>query len=358
MSVELEDNNIGNVQARIELGKRELDSQLSFYDEFMNDNIYRIYMSDHGLGEFRTRFHIHWNVYNKNLGSRKVKGLLSTLDLAKTIENIIEDRDIESEIEYRDYIKVQNFDLYSKYWLADIIKNHATLGIGVFGYQGVITRKYMYIKFRMGKEWFIEREKTTHEPSLGVLCDDLKNIENKALLQEFRSKIGDCIEDSDYKEKCKYSVYLYKIYDNYLKRCRERMDIICEAMKKYPKGTIALRMGGDHSAELYFRLQDEYKEKIGYIIDNNAECVCKNYGVPILTLEEAKKKNIKAVVLSSYNHLDMLRKEALTYSDGIDIIDIYKELETNGICCKDTFYIDVQLKDEDYDVGFPFDELD
>ena len=129
-------------------------------------------------------------------------------------------------------------------------------------------------------------------------------------------------------------------------------------MKKYPKGTIALRMGGNHSAELYNRLQDEYKEKIGFIIDSNKECICKKYGMPVLTLEEAANTKIKAIVLSSYNHLDMLRKETITYPNEIEIIDIYKELEEKGIYCKDTFYVDAQMKDEDYEVGFPFEDLE
>ena len=128
-------------------------------------------------------------------------------------------------------------------------------------------------------------------------------------------------------------------------------------MRKYPARTIALRMGGDHSAELYSRLPDEYKEKIVCFIDNNKDCLCKKFGIPIMTLEEAQEKNIKAIVLSSFKHLDMLRKESITYSNNIFIIDIYKELQKNGICCNDNFYMDIQMRDEDYDVGFPFDEI-
>ena len=79
--------------------------------------------------------------------------------------------------------------------------------------------------------------------------------------------------------------------------------------------------------------------------------------MPVLTLEEAKHMNIEAIVLSSYMHIDMLRNEASAYPSDIAIIDIYNELKKRGICCKDNFYVDVQMTDEDYDVGFPFEDL-
>ena len=357
LTIELNDRVIEDMKVRRELAKKELDVQLEYYDDFFNENTYRIYMSDHGDNQISTKFHIHWNVYNKNIVPRKVKGLISTLDLSKVLENIIEDKDIEDEIVYEDYIELQDLDRYGKHLIGDMIKKHEPPNILVFGYNGVVTQKYMYLKYRNGNEWLAERGNVKYEPSLMGFANEANIIIDESLLAELRNKAGIFFEDEEIREKCKYSAYLYKLYDNYLRRCKENMNIIYEVMKNYPKGTIALRMGGEHSAELYSRLEDEYKEKIGYIIDNNKECMCKKYGVPILTLEEAIHMNIKAIVLSSYMHIDMLRNEASAYPSDIAIIDIYNELEKRGICCKNNFYVDVQMTDEDYDVGFPFEDL-
>ena len=357
LPTDLNDGIIDDMKARCELGKKEVDEQLAYYDSFLNENIYRIYMSDHGDNQISTKFHIHWNVYNKNIVPRKVKGLISTLDLSKVLENIIDDKDIENGIVYRDYVELQDFDRYDKHFIGNMIKKRETPDILVFGYKGVITQKYMYLKYRKGNEWLAERGNVKYEPSLIGLVKEVDKIIDESILGEIRSKVGDFFEDDEIRAKCKYSVYLYKLYDNFIRRCKENVNIICELMRNYPKGTIALRMGGEHSAELYSRLEDEYKDKIGYIIDNNKDCICKKYGMPVLTLEEAKHMNIKAVVLSSYMHIDMLRNEASAYPSDIAIIDIYNELEKRGICCKNNFYIDAQMTDEDYDVGFPFEDL-
>ena len=357
LPIELNDGIIDDMKVRCELGKKEVDEQLAYYDSFLNENTYRIYMSDHGDNQISTKFHIHWNIYNKNIVPRKVRGLISALDLSRVLENIIEDKDVENGIVYRDYVELQDFDRYDKHFIGNMIKKRETPDILVFGYRGVVTQKYMYLKYRKGDEWLAERGNIKYEPSLIGLIKEADKIIDESILGEMRSKARDFFEDDEIRAKCKYSVYLYKLYDNFIRRCKENVNMICELMKNYPKGTIALRMGGEHSAELYSRLEDKYKDKIGYIIDNNKDCICKKYGMPVLTLEEAKHMNIKAIVLSSYMHIDMLRNEASAYPSDIAIIDIYNELEKRGICCKNNFYVDVQMTDEDYDVGFPFEDL-
>ena len=139
---------------------------------------------------------------------------------------------------------------------------------------------------------------------------------------------------------------------------KEYINIICSKLDKYPQNSVAIRMGGEHSMNLYARLSDKYKDKIVCFIDSNKMCVCAKYGLPIIRIDELKKENIQAVILSSYDHRAMLRSEAEEYSKDIDVIDIYSVLEENDILCTDNFYMNINLKDEDYDVGFPFEEQD
>lgn len=68
------------------------------------------------------------------------------------------------------------------------------------------------------------------------------------------------------------------------------------------------------------------------------------------------ERGVKAILLSSYNNLDMLRKEAEVRPEGIDILDMYEAFDKQGIRCQEDFY-KMRGTDEDYDIGFPFDEV-
>ena len=69
------------------------------------------------------------------------------------------------------------------------------------------------------------------------------------------------------------------------------------------------------------------------------------------------RKAVRAVALSSFDHLEDLRQEISDYPKTTDIIDIYRSLEAAGIRCRSNFYTeDSYIKDDVYDVGFPFDK--
>ena len=72
-------------------------------------------------------------------------------------------------------------------------------------------------------------------------------------------------------------------------------------------------------------------------------------------MEKLEAVGVRAVLIPSYTFLEMLREESKTWPAGIEILDIYDQFSKNGIGCREDFY---KLKgtDEDYQVGFPFDE--
>ena len=58
------------------VGCQEVDEQLEWYDKFLNDKIFRIYMSDHGQqNTLINRHHIILSVYHNGIVPRKIKGL-------------------------------------------------------------------------------------------------------------------------------------------------------------------------------------------------------------------------------------------------------------------------------------------
>ena len=64
LNAKMNDDNYKNSRMKYKLAKRELDGQLAFYDSLMSEQVYKIYMSDHGR-EAMYRYHVLFNVYHR-----------------------------------------------------------------------------------------------------------------------------------------------------------------------------------------------------------------------------------------------------------------------------------------------------
>ena len=74
------------------LARMEIDEQLAFYDLFVNENSFRIYMSDHGDGTMlQRRIQIFFNVYHKAWEPERIKRFFSLLDFGSVLKKIIMD---------------------------------------------------------------------------------------------------------------------------------------------------------------------------------------------------------------------------------------------------------------------------
>ena len=338
---------------RYSQGRRELDKQLRFFDEFINSKSYRIYMSDHGQHQFSTRYHVILSVYGNGLMRRKINKMFSLIDFVKLIKQILEDGCIDESSYEREYVKIQDIDWYNYKHIRRLINDKIPPDMFLIGYKGVITKEKMYIKFKTGQEWVTDRNIIIHEPALWDGYYNEYSDEEQQVINIFREYAGDNITEIDNDERFKYSKYIYKLIDKYKVYMEEYMNIIYKEMDKYPSQSIAIRMGGDHSVELYARMGKEYRKKIKCFIDNNEMCKCSKFGIPIIKLDELEMNSIQGVILSSYDYLEALREEIKQYDKGINVIDIYEAFEKNGICCTKNFYMDIKMAEEDYDVGFP-----
>ena len=129
--------------------------------------------------------------------------------------------------------------------------------------------------------------------------------------------------------------------------------LLNQLVEKYPDNSVAIRPGGEHSMEVFFWLSEENKKKIYCFIDNSAECNCSKLdNVKIISLNEAfAHKEIKAVILSSYVNLPVLKKEAESYPENIHVLDIYDYFAKNG-CKMEHDFFDACMDKEGYEVGF------
>ena len=127
-------------------------------------------------------------------------------------------------------------------------------------------------------------------------------------------------------------------------------------LEKHAERCVALRMGGLHSKMLYACLSVENKKKIWGFVDNNQECICSSFGLPVVSPKQfidLDRVGVQAVLLSSYDHLEALRAETASYPVNVKVLDIYDYFKSYGIPCDGNFW-EIKITDEDFDVGFPF----
>lgn len=359
LSCGMNDNNYKSKNARYQLAKKELDRQLSFYDSFVGDNVCRIYMSDHGRDEI-DRHHVLLNVFHRDLKPRRVEKFFTFLNFNKLLYQLIKNGQIKEQEITGDYVEIGCLDRYSYRQLNHFFKNKEALSTQFFGYMGIVDKSYIYIRYTTGKEWMQKIEDVSlYKPFLfydapNDICEPKQLLHYRKLVGKFPDNL---LEDNYFE----YTRYLYKLYDNISKHndMSKRIALINQALTGYPENSVAVRTGGITSVMLYYILSEENTRKIWGIIDNDKECLCSKLGMPVIVPEKATELNrygIKAILLDSYIHLEMLHKEAKLRFGHIDVVDIYETFEKNGIKCRDEFY-KVNGIMEDYDVGFPFDEV-
>lgn len=358
LSSKMNDDNSGDNNKRHRLAKEEVDEQLAFYDAFVNRDVYRIYMSDHGK-EAVYKYHTLFNVYHRTLAPRKINELFSLLDFGVVLKQIVTNGDIEEKAFYREYVEIGNCDWYNRGDIKTILQNKEALSLRFFGCKGIADKEYIYIHYRTGKEWLHKRnDMLLCEPLLFYDCED--DVSTPELLMKYRELAGEYPEEVVGDEKFRYSRYLYVLYQNIMKHnnMNERIDAINEMLRDYPANSVGIRMGGVASSVLYYVLSKESKEKIWGFIDKNENCLCSKLTLPVVTpdrTENLDKTGIKAILLPSYSYLETLREETKTWPEDIDVLDIYDYFDRNGIRCREDFY-KLSGTNEDYNVGFPFEE--
>lgn len=342
---------------RSELIKPELDEQLAFYDTMLGDDVFRFYMSDHGRLNLY-RHHILFNVYQGKLRSKRVAGLFSLLDFGTVLKQLVENGDISEEGIVRECVEIGNCDKYNKEVITKLFRDKEALDVHCFGYKGVIDRNYIYLRFKIGKECLHKREEMEdellNEPIIFQNC--LDDVCEPELLPKYRALTGEYPKHMIEDEKFQYTRYLYKLYDNIVKHMLARVALINQMVKDCPADHIAIRMGGVASSAFWHILSEENRRKIWGFVDNNQKCLCSRLQLPVVGTDEIVNiynLGVKVIAITSYNYLELVREEALTWPEGMTVLDIYEVFKQNQIECRDNFYI-MRGTDEDYEVGFPF----
>lgn len=341
----------GKTKDNYRKGRLEMDAQMEFYLSGINKKAVKIFMSDHGQWSNIKNLHVNLIVTQWKSAHKEIEGMFSLLDFYKLMMQIVEKHDIDERDLVQDYVNVQVLDFYNPVWVKDIISERKRVELGLFGYRGIVDRKYIYQHYNMGKEVLAERKKIIHEPHIQPEADD---VCDKSLLPYYRKLAGENPKGFYEEEKFKYTKYQYGLYNNFIKYKNPTFGLLNQLVEKFPDNSVAIRPGGEHSKEVFFWLSSENKKKIYCFIDNNIECSCSRLdNAEIMPLDEVfTHKEVKAVILSSYVNLPVLKKEAENYPEGIQVLDIYEYFAQNGCKIEHDFF-DAFMDKEGYEVGFP-----
>lgn len=317
---------------------KELNLQLSFYDNILGDNFYRIYMGDHGFinrnDVINSSLHIPLQIYHSTWKKQIWNKLFCFLDFPILMHQLLIGEDLNEMLWDREFVPVQdvaeyNADFIKKFFLA---RNHDLLFFGA--YKGVVTSDYIYLHFKTGEEIFHKWADGLYIPSL-----DLNNShENPELFKDLRKKAGKFPEELDSAPEFRYAEDMYTAYENVKKTVKKAVKLLNDKFIEYPDCSIALRSGGYHTLWLWSMLTASNRKKIGGIIDNNPRCVCKDLGYSIYSTKDCLPDTFKAVLLSSYGDLEALKAEAEKIYTDFEIINIYQYWKAGGYDFKGDFW--------------------
>lgn len=336
-------------EERLIQGAREFDIQLEFYDNTLGKSPYRFYLSDHGMWLFGKRYHTFLQVYHHDWEEQKIDKLFSLLDFSSLFQGVLEKQKIDVSSWDRDYAPLCDVAYYNKKMIGEILKKKDIYFPFYLAYKGVVTNKYIYIRFDGGYEWLVEKDNILFEPF--IFEDTVRTKEQEEQLKELRRIVGVAPKDYINDEKFMYSKYLSRAFDNVRCTVNEMKKLLNDAFLEYGEASIAIRSGGYHSLYLYHSLNMESRKKIGAIIDANENCMCAKLGLPVYSPSDILPQNISNILLSSYLHLDDLKKEATSNFSNYEIIDIYDCFQQHGIQIENDFFFG---KASDYEVEFPF----
>lgn len=348
-TTKFEEGILGNIQKRYLYARQEADRQIEYYVRFMKKSV-KIYMSDHGWGEPWRHTHAVLAIVSENLKPAKIKQMFPYRHFSKLIRQLL-DHSFDASKLVTDYAEIFCFPTYNK----TLVKNELEkkkLSMDLIGYQGVVTQEHIYLKYNNGREVLLNRNRLPRKlyvlPHKSDICD-------ASLLPWYRQRLGKLTLDLSDK-KLVWARKTLAIAGKLERAERNQLDCINKWISDSGLQRIAMRMGGEHSYTLYEWLTEENQKRVIGFIDNNPECVCNLFGKKVMRLEEVKSLGIEGVILSSFEHLEMLRNERDLYPVGITFFDIYEYLQKEGFPNKDIQNDLVGLQDSDYEVEWEAEE--
>ncbi|MBZ0312903.1 hypothetical protein K7185_10495 [Clostridium butyricum] len=180
---------------------------LEFYDEIIrSDNMYKIYMSDHGnhfeIPQWywaQNKIKPYFYIYNSKIKAKEYYDIFSYNNFYEVIKWILDPQKNKLENSFSEYSCIQDVDIYNKtlveFFISKNIKEYA------MSYRGVVTVSDKYILRSDGKEFYYTIDENFEE--IESTCEYNR-------LNYLRSLAGNKFIDIDTDNRFEYSRLLYK----------------------------------------------------------------------------------------------------------------------------------------------------
>ena len=329
------------IYGRQALESREyVDKQLEFFGGLLPDEMFKIYMSDHGH-TFFGRYHCILKIQQKDLKPQICEDLLSWYDFDKLLFGLIEGKSVDKIGIQNDYVIIQDTEYYGRDLIVHDLKKRkiSSFLLNDHGFQGVVTKEDLFIRYNTGEELYQKK------------CNDECRVTDERLnyLRGITSKKR---IDLSAEEKFKYSRLVQQVMEQCRMRTAERQEekinIIRNIFAEIPEGEIlALRGGELSSLRLLMLLDENARKKVGYIIDEDKECYAGKMGIRVVSMEEAGDCRIDKVIIASFNYRREWKEECVNNLKA-EIVDLYDILKQYGIECQVDF-CDLEYAEEDFE---------
>lgn len=350
---DLLDEELGKLTQRRCRSRQYLNRQLAFSTSFLGEACLRVYMNDHGTLTGRWVGIKDFLCFcGKGIPTQKMQGLYSMLDFGKILDSARVGRCFCSS---RKYVPVQDFPSYNKRIVSKFFSKKENLQNTIpLGYKGCVTDQYFYLYSGCGHEMLVPRKALNAELQMLLLTESLIRDRNAlpqhrkwagvderifSMLDERGARFRFWTDMQGYDEntrktirkKLRYSELWFRFYERALPRQKEKQALFNQLLDELGHARVSYRMGGYHTLYLLHCLSEENRAKTHFIVDNSQECLCKETGVPIISVAEMEQQGVEVLLLSSFYHLETLRHEVEDYPKSVQVVDIYEWMEQHGM---------------------------
>lgn len=320
---------------------RYVDKYLKYYADMLPRNTLKIYMSDHGH-TYHGRYHVVMKLQKADIAPQRCDDMMSLFDFDRLLLGILDRKEIDRDLLRKEYVIVQDSEYRHYKYILDSIDSLQISERSLLGFQGVITKEDMLICYREGVTCYPQRY-------YRKFIRDGKMVTNDRM-EYLKSLISNKYVDLNASDEFRYSriainglkKHSFKIKDEE----RRKWDVINRVITEtVSSGTTAIRGGGIHTEILLMLLDGKTREKIQYVIDYSSKCAAANLGAAVILPDQVEEYKIDFVILSSFKHRKNWKKE-FADSSVQRVVDIYEELEKEGIVCEREFYAMDYVKED------------
>lgn len=322
-----------------------VDRHLEFYDGMLPGGALKIYMSDHGHTNYG-RYHVVMKLQQDGIAPQRCGSMVSFFDFDRFMLGILDRKEVDAGLLGGEYVLIQDSEYRHHKHILDSIGKLQIPEASMLGYRGIITKDDMLICHREGC--------TCHPIKYYRKFANDGNMVTRARMEYLKSLMGSRHVDLDSSDDFKYSRIMVNGMKKYLARTGDKerrkwqviSGVVAEALDA---GATAVRGGGMHTERLLALLDDDARERIGYVIDCNKECAASRFGVRVIPPEEIDGHGIECILISSFKYREAWKKE-LEGNGKLRVFDFYEAMEKAGISCgRDFFYAEEDYRRQDFE---------